>query len=84
VSEVLSVSTASNLKWTTTSLEFISGPPVNDELSASAGEMHPQCHLRKHLYGAICEVAHEERLIREKQDKREAYKFQECAHLTLL
>jgi hypothetical protein len=46
--------------------------------------MHPRCHLRKHLYGAICEVAHEERLIREKQDKREAYKFQECAHLTLL
>jgi hypothetical protein len=68
VSEVLSLPTA----------------PVNDELSALAGEMHPQCHLRKHLYGAICEVAHEERLIREKQDKREAYKFQECAHLTHL
>jgi hypothetical protein len=44
--------------------------------------MHPQCHLRKHLNGAICEVAREERFVRVKQDEGEAYKLQECAHLT--
>jgi hypothetical protein len=46
-----------------------------------AGEMHPHCHLRKHLYGALRELAREEHLVCVKRDEGEAYKLQECAHL---
>jgi hypothetical protein len=44
--------------------------------------MHPQCHLGNHLYGAFRDLAHEEHLVRVKQDTGEAYKLQECAHLS--